>query len=70
MLQGSSEARFFPCFAMKMWSVFVSRAGGSLQGLSGLSPSVRSECQRIPVGPRGLVWVVPFMFNWMTNPQT
>ena len=48
---------------LKMRSVFVSRTGGSLQGLSGLSPSVRSECQHTPVGPRELVWVVPFMLN-------
>lgn len=34
-------------------SVCVSRTGGSLQGLSGLSPSARSECQCIPEGPGG-----------------
>lgn len=49
-------------------SVCVSRAGGSLQGLSGLCPSARSECQCIPVGPGEPVGVMSFVLNWVTNP--
>lgn len=51
-----------------MWSLFVSRAGGSPQGLSGLCPSAQSECQCIPVGPGEPAGVKPFMLNWVTNP--
>lgn len=40
------------CIVVKIWSVCASRASGSLQGLSGLSPSAHSECQCIPTGPR------------------
>lgn len=58
----------FQCFVVKMWPVFESRVGGSLQGLSGLSPSVCSECQRIPRSPRDLAGVILFTLNWMTNP--
>lgn len=49
-------------------SVCVSRSGGSLQGLSGLSPSVCSECQCIPASLRELAGVMLFTLNWMTNP--
>lgn len=44
-------------------SICVSRAGGSLQGLT-----TRSECHCVPVGPGEPVGVMSFMLNWLTNP--
>lgn len=44
-------------------SVCVSRASGSLQGLT-----TRFECQCVPVGPGEPVGVMSFMLNWLTNP--
>lgn len=51
-----------------MVSVCATKAGVSLQGLSGLSPSAHSECQSIPSGPGEEVGVMSFMLNWATNP--
>ena len=63
------QSHFFAaCCCENVVSVRASRAGGSLRGLSGLSPSARSECQCIPAGPGDVVGVMPFMLNWVTNP--
>lgn len=46
-----SKGNFSVFCCENMVSVCLSRATGSLQGLSGLSPSAHSECQCIPAGP-------------------